>query len=134
MGGFLAYDGALSAGGPPDRWADLGLDDAVGHLRGFDDGDWARLVEHLPAARATWRARCAETLSEVDPAHALPLLLTLLQDEDPEVSEAAADSLASLAQDGATLTLDVDARAALARLVARGGLAAAPAQRLLARS
>ena len=44
----------------------------------------------------------------MDPDHALPLLLTLLQDEDPDVVEAAADSLASLAQDGATLTSDAD--------------------------
>nr|WP_255465847.1 HEAT repeat domain-containing protein [Cellulomonas sp. APG4] len=90
------------------------------------------MVERLPAAPAAWRARCAQTLSEADPDHALPLLLTLLQDEDPDVTEAAADSLASLAQDGATPTLDEVSRAALARLVARGGLAAGPAQRLLA--
>lgn len=132
MGAFTWYAAVLDEPAGVDRWEDHLLDEAVTLLRRFTEPDWQHLRVDIPHRPSAWRARCAQTASDGDPARAVPLLLDLLQDGSPDVAEAAADSLHSVLQDGVTVALDDDARAALRRLGARGGLVAVVVARVLA--
>lgn len=93
MVGFTAFDELLATPFPVDHWED----DAIGYahqlVAALTPQDWAALDAAWAQRPVAWQARAAQVLSHGAPTYAVPLLLRMAASEDPDVAEAAADSL-----------------------------------------
>lgn len=132
MPALRTYRALLDESCGVDRWEDVLLDEAVAALAGLDDSGWHELRAEVPHRPAAWRARCAQTLGDADPSRSVELLLGLVRDGDPEVREAAADSLHEAVRSGAVVVLDPAAREAVHALASGPGVGAVVARALLA--
>jgi hypothetical protein len=93
MVGFAAFDELLATPFPVDHWED----DAIGYARqlvaALTAADWTALDAAWPQRPVSWQARAAQVLPHGASTYALPLLVRMAVSEDPDVAEAAADSL-----------------------------------------
>lgn len=92
-GAFAELDGYLAGPFSVDYWSD----DALGHAQTLvvelsADG-WDALELAWRGRPAEWQARAAQSLSHGAPARAVPVLVHMVDAEDDDVAEAAADAL-----------------------------------------
>jgi hypothetical protein len=118
MVGFTAFDELLATPFPVDHWED----DAIGYAHqlvvALSPQDWAALDAALAQRPVAWQARAAQVLSHGAPTYAVPLLLRMAASEDPDVAEAAADSLRDFGSPEAPLAVPAALLERLERLAA----------------
>ncbi len=118
MVGFTAVDELLATPIPVDHWED----DAIGYARqlvaALTPQDWAALDAAWAQRPVAWQARAAQVLSHGAPTYAVPLLLRMAASEDPDVAEAAADSLRDFGSPEAPLAVPAALLERLERLAA----------------
>jgi hypothetical protein len=128
---FTEYSSVLEIECSADYWSDHAIDEAIQYLERFENSDWNELIQSMNNKPIEWQARCAETMSEVAPEKAMPVLMSLLDSSSEDVLEATIDSLNSLSQSGETIKFSEIQRAILQSFVDRGGLIGTVAKRLL---
>jgi hypothetical protein len=69
---------------------------AVSLLNTFSGADWQELTGAWRNMPTAWKVRCAETIDSYPSAIVESILVGMLQDGDPDVVVAAADSLRSM--------------------------------------
>jgi hypothetical protein len=118
MNGFAEFDELLATPFPVDHWED----DAIGYARqlaaGLTPADWAAFDDTWPQRPASWQARAAQVLAHAAPTYALPRLVGMAASEDPDVAEAAADSLRDFGSPEAPLAVPAALLERLDRLAA----------------
>ena len=118
MNGFGEFDELLATAFPVDHWED----DAIGYAQqlvaGLSPAEWAVFDDAWPQRAASWQARAAQVLSHAAPTYALPRLVRMAASEDPDVAEAAADSLRDLGSPEAPLAVPAALLERLDRLAA----------------
>jgi hypothetical protein len=118
MVGFPAFDELLATPFPVDHWED----DAIGYAQqlvaGLTPADWAAFDDAWPQRPASWRARAAQVLAHAASTYALPRLVRMAASEDPDVAEAAADSLRDFGSPEAPLAVPAAVLERLERLAA----------------
>jgi hypothetical protein len=118
MVGFTALDELLATPFPVDHWED----DAIGYahqlVAALTPQDWAALDAAWAQRPVAWQARAAQVLSHGAPTYAVPLLLRMAASEDPDVAEAAADSLRDFGSPEAPLAVPAALLERLERLAA----------------
>ena len=91
--GFTTLDEYLATEFTVDHWED----DAIGYAQELvtrlTPADWAAFDDVRAQRPAVWQARAAQVLSHAAPTYAVPLLIRMAESADPDVFEAAADSL-----------------------------------------
>ena len=93
MVGFTAFDELLATPFPVDHWED----DAIGYahqlVAALTPQDWAALDAAWAQRPVAWQARAAQVLSHGSSTYAVPRLVGMAESADPDVVEAALDSL-----------------------------------------
>jgi len=116
--GFTAFDEHLATPFPVDHWED----DAIGYaqelVRRLTPADWAALDEVWAQRPVSWQARAAQVLPHAPSTYAVPLLIGLTGSADPDVVEAAADSLRDFGSPEAPLAVPAAVVERLDRLAA----------------
>ena len=116
--GFAAFDELLATPYPLDHWED----DVVGYAQrlvaGLAPADWTAFEDAWAARPVPWQARAAQVLSHGTPTRAVPLLIRMTESADPDVLEAAADSLRDFGSPEAPLAVPASLVERLDRLAA----------------
>ena len=93
---FSGYNEYLLSDFSADYWSDEGISIAVSLLNTFSEADWQELTSVWRNMPTAWKVRCAETIDSYASAIVDSILVDMLQDGDPDVVVAAADSLRSM--------------------------------------
>jgi hypothetical protein len=118
MVGFPAFDELLATPYSVDHWEDDVIGYAQQLVAGLTAADWAAFDDAWPRRPASWRARAAQVLAHAAPTRALPRLVRMAASEDPDVAEAAADSLRDFGSPEAPLAVPAAVLERLERLAA----------------
>lgn len=133
--GFAAFDELLATPYPVDHWEDDVIGYAQRLVAGLGLADWSAFEAVWAERPAAWQARAAQVLSHGPPSRAVPLLLRMTESADPDVLEAAADSLRDFGSPEAPLVVPAALVDRLERLAAaRPGPVAAVLADLLRRA
>ena len=92
---FSSYKEYLSSEFLADYWSDEGISIAASLLDTFSAADWKELASVWQNMPKTWKVRCAETIDSHRSAVVESILVSMLQDGEPDVIVAAVDSLSS---------------------------------------
>jgi hypothetical protein len=115
--GFTAFDEYLAMPFPVDHWED----DAIGYaqelVRRLTPADWAAFDGAWAQRPAMWQARAAQVLSHASSTYAVPRLVGMAESADPDVVEAALDSLREFGSPEAPLAVPAALVERLDRLV-----------------
>ena len=116
--GFAALDEHLATEFTVDHWED----DAIGYAQALvtrlTPADWAAFDGAWAQRPAMWQARAAQVLSHGSSTYAVPRLVGMAESADPDVVEAALDSLREFGSPEAPLAVPVVLLERLERLAA----------------
>jgi hypothetical protein len=115
---FAALDKYLATPFTVDHWEDDAIAYAQELVTRLAPADWATFAYVWPQRPVTWQARAAQVLSHAAPTYAVPLLIGLTDSADPDVVEAAADSLRDFGSTEAPLVVPAALVERLDRLAA----------------
>lgn len=90
---FRAFDDYLGGDWGVDFWSQVGMDDCVRMLSGFDEETWGVLSDRLSSRPAGWLRRCADVLGQWPCEKSRDLLIRIALASDHDAAVAALDSL-----------------------------------------
>ncbi len=119
---FSELDDLLGSDVSEDYWSDDLVLLARETIERLTDEDWRSLEAIWTQRPAQWQHRFADVISRGSPARSVPLLITMIESGDDELSLAAANSLSAIAAQAHVTPLTPEARTRLAALSSRSEL------------